>query len=63
MLKLFHPEILIPLVDLSGSIRKNIILESVSLTFKKIPYFEVLINRKMADNIKTYSENTWNYQK
>ena len=60
--KVGHPDLVIPLTEVTGrEIKRFIFLKYVELNFKEVPRKSLQITKKLADFIVTESNQSWKY--
>ena len=62
--RLFHPDLLIPLTEVSGrEIKKYLFFKFVELTFQEAPGVKVRITKSLADTLEKESAGSWRYKR
>ena len=61
--KLGHPDMVIPLNEITGKEGRGMMLEYVDLTFSGVEKAKIRVSKALADKIERGSNNIWKYKR
>jgi len=63
LFKIGHPELLVPITDVTGKEHRGLIKSYVNLSFNRVPGVNIRISRSLAETAETESRGSWKFER